>query len=398
MFKKKISIILLSALAVLLAACGSGTAKRGPTPTPIPPVVNYDKAIFTVERGPIVSEKHIYAEVVPARQDELYFKSSGFASRVSVKQGNLAKAGDVLAEQQIDDLFNQLQQAKIDLEVNQANLSSYNAKHQYDIEKANSDVIILEKQAALASISYAQALGLDKERAKLNLEIAQQNLLLAQQALQLVTEDVNPYMEQAVKRSELSVQRLEGLIAERQIIAPYDCIILKSMVRPGQEVSAYYNIFTIGDPTNLIIRSNYDYDLANMMTKDSDVKMYLHPDDEQGYAIQFVPNFMPFSDTTSEKESGVASTDYLYFSLPTDLPKDQIPLGRTITLVIVLGKKDDVLLLPPAAIREYKGLNFVIVLDGDRRRRVEIEEVGLKGTDRWEVVGDLNEGDQVLGP
>jgi hypothetical protein len=36
------------------------------------------------------------------------------------------------------------------------------------------------------------------------------------------------------------------------------------------------------------------------------------------------------------------------------------------------------LLLPPAAIREYKGLYFVIVQDGERRRRVEINEIGLK--------------------
>jgi hypothetical protein len=56
------------------------------------------------------------------------------------------------------------------------------------------------------------------------------------------------------------------------------------------------------------------------------------------------------------------------------------------------------LLLPPAAIREYKGLNFVILQEGDRRRRVEINEIGLKSTDRWEILGDLKEGDQVLGP
>ena len=53
--------------------------------------------------------------------------------------------------------------------------------------------------------------------------------------------------------------------------------------------------------------------------------------------------------------------------------------------------------LPPSAIREYKGFNFVIVQDGDRRRRVEINEIGLKGEDLWEIKADLQEGDQVLG-
>jgi adenine deaminase len=66
--------------------------------------------------------------------------------------------------------------------------------------------------------------------------------------------------------------------------------------------------------------------------------------------------------------------------------------------VITLGRKDDALLLPPAAIREYRGLNFVIVQEGERRRRVEIQKIGLKSTDHWEVIADLQEGDQVLGP
>ena len=58
----------------------------------------------------------------------------------------------------------------------------------------------------------------------------------------------------------------------------------------------------------------------------------------------------------------------------------------SVTMIVVLGRKDEALLLAPAAIREYRGQNFVIVLDGDRRRRVEINEIGLKTIDRWEVI------------
>jgi hypothetical protein len=67
-------------------------------------------------------------------------------------------------------------------------------------------------------------------------------------------------------------------------------------------------------------------------------------------------------------------------------------------MTLLLGEKDEALLLPPSAIREYRGLFFVIVQDGDRRRRVEINKIGLKTSERWEVIADLAEGDQVLGP
>lgn len=400
MFPRKASPVcfLLALLVVFLAGCSS--AGRGqPTPTPLPALVSYEKAVFTVERGSIVSEDKVNGEVVPAKQDELFFRTSGYVTRVAVKRGDMVKKGEVLAELQIDDLLNQLQQARIDLEVAQADLAKYTSQRQYDIEKAKADVIISRQRLELAKMDVQSSVGENRKRAEINLEIARQNLLLAEQALQLITEDVNPYMEQAVKRSELAVQRLEGLLAERQIVAPYDCIVLRTVIRPGQQVDAFYVVITVGDPSELLIRAPYEYDLATKLTKDSEVRLYLSSDSDQAFPVQYLPNYVPF--TTVAEEGGATQTtsaDYMYFTFPQDLTPEELPVGRGVFLTLVLGRKNDVLLLPPAAIREYKGLNFVIVIEGDRRRRVEINEIGLKTTERWEVVADLQEGDQVLGP
>jgi multidrug efflux pump subunit AcrA (membrane-fusion protein) len=208
---------------------------------------------------------------------------------------------------------------------------------------------------------------------------------------------VNIYLEQAVRRSELAVARLEGLIGERQILAPYDGTILRASVRAGQQVDGYVSAFTIGDPTNMVIRAAYESNLATRMTPDSIVNFYISSDATEAYRVNYLANFVPERgiENTNQQSS---MTDYLYFSLPADLPRDQLPLGRSVFLTVVLGQKEDVLLLPPAAIREYKGLMFVIVQDGEKRRRVEINEVGLKATDKWEVIADLQEGEQVVGP
>src|SRR5512143_2840756 len=104
MVKNKYSFLLLTVLLVsILSACSPGSG-GGATPTPLPPVVNYQQSIFKVERGPIVAEKTLMAEIVPSKQDDLYFRASGYVNRVTVKQGNVLKKGDVLAEMQIDDL------------------------------------------------------------------------------------------------------------------------------------------------------------------------------------------------------------------------------------------------------------------------------------------------------
>lgn len=393
-----VPIFLLTSLLVLLTSCGLNSS-RVPTPTPLPPLINYEEAIFTVERGSIVAKKELLGEIAPARQDELFFRASGYVTRVVVKSGDRVKQGDLLAEMQIDDLMNQLQQARIDYELAQANLSKDKAQREYDLNKAKSEVLILQKRVQLAKLDLEQAYGVDKQKAQINLDIAQENLALAEAALQVLTADTNPYMEQAVKRSQLAVERLEKMVAERQIVAPYDCQILRSSVRAGQQLETFNSVFLVGDPTDLVIRSPYSSDLEGKLEENTVVSLRIAKDTEQEYPTKYMPGFLIASSTDQAANSTTSAlSDYLFFEIPADLPEDQIRIGRQVFLTVILGQKDDVLLLPPAAIREYKGLNFVIVQEGERRRRVEINQIGLKSADRWEVIGDLREGDQVLGP
>ncbi len=394
-----VSLLLLFFLSVLLTACSSA-GSQAPTPTPLPPLVDYEKAIYTVQRGPIVAEKDLMGDIVPARQDELFFRASGYVTRVVVKAGDKVKKGDLLAEMQIDDLMNQLQQARIDYEVAQANLSKDGAEREYDLRKAKADVVILQKQVELVKIELAQSYGIEKEKAQLNLDIVQENLALAETALKVLTADTNPSMEQAVERSKLAVERLEKLIAERQIVAPYDCQILRSSVRAGQQLETFNSVFLVGDPTDLVIRSPYNRDLEGQLQETSEVTVKLARDAETRYPTRYLPGFL-VSTTTDQAAASVltsSANDYLFFAIPDSVSAEQAIVGRQVYLTVVLGRKEDALLLPPAAIREYKGLHFVIVQDGERRRRIEINQIGLKSTDLWEVIADLREGDQVLGP
>jgi HlyD family secretion protein len=367
-------------LVVMLAACGT-SAKGGPTPTPLPPLVNYQAAIYTVEKGPIISEESIFGTVVPTKQDDLFFRASGFVSRVMVKEGDVVKQGDLLAELQVDDLLNQLEQARIDLSVAQATLDK-------NISNAHHNTVIAQLQVQLAMLDIADARG------KLNLQIAQENLNVALQAEKSIASDPNSYEQQSVQRNKLAVTRLEGQVADRRIVAPYNCIIMKGRLREGQSADAFTAQFTVGDPSQLVVASPRTADLSQSLSKDSEVTLYPTSDAVDGYKVNFEPSFYLTSDTTA----GATTTgDNIYFSFPKEL-MGKLSVGRQVKLIVVLGRKDSVLLLPPAAIRNYRGINFVIVLDGDKRRRVDLYSIGLKTTERWEIVGEINEGDKVLGP
>ena len=183
--------------------------------------------MFTVEKGGLVSEKSISGEIVPANQDMLVFRTSGMVSRLIVKTGDIVKKGDLLAELAVDDLLNQLQQSRIDLEVAQSALEKAKNDREYAAKKAEIDLSIAQARLDMAKLDADNAYGLAKERADINLRIAEENYKTAQLNVQQIGDATSLKEEQVVERQKLSVTRLESLLTERQIIAPYDGVILR---------------------------------------------------------------------------------------------------------------------------------------------------------------------------
>ncbi len=394
-----LKLTLLILLAFLFTSCGA-SGQFGPTPTPLPPVVSEEKIIFPVERGRITAQRDVYAEVAPAQQDELFFRASGFIDRITVKPGDMVKAGDILAELQIDDLLNQLQQARLELEISQGSLAQAKLRHTFDVENAESDAVIAQDQVTLARLRYEQAGSSTKEAAKVELSMAEERLKTALSWVEVVKGTTDTGLEASVKRNQLAVDRLERLVSERQIIAPYDGIILDSFYSPASNVEAFLPVLMVGDPSRLLLRISFDQELAAILDETTQVTLLDKSDPDAAYPVQFLPDFLP---VTNQKTGLSTSGDeiklnYHYFSPKEALPAGLIEPGEGVKLRVVMGEKQDALLLPPAAIRGSDAFQYVIVLEDDQHRRVEIVQIGLKTTGLWEIIADLKEGDQVLGP
>ena len=65
-------------------------------------------------------------------------------------------------------------------------------------------------------------------------------------------------------------------------------------------------------------------------------------------------------------------------------------------MTVVLERKDDVVWLPPQAIRTFEGRKFVVVQEGDAQLRVDVT-VGIESEDRVEIEQGLTEGQIVIG-
>jgi multidrug efflux pump subunit AcrA (membrane-fusion protein) len=389
-------------LMMILAGCASG-APGGPTPTPIPQLVSTQQVTFKVTRGAIEAQQDISGEVVTAEQDKLFFRASGNIDQINVKTGDFFKKGDVLAELQISDLLDQLQQAQIDLKVAQDNLNIDKLQKAYNLQNAQSDAVIAQKNVDLATIALTSARGTQWQTAEINLEIAQEKLKTAQAMLELVKGEVNSNLQQVVDKNQLAVERLQKQIGDRQLIAPYDGVVLQIRLTPGISITAYDDtVALVGNPTQLIIQVPWDNQLSTTLTPLTPVSLFMNQDKSKLYPVKYIPEFLPISTSTGGITTGSTGTitlNFLYFSAPADLTYAQLPVGNRVNLHIILGSKQDALLLPPPAIRGNDVFKYVIVLEDNYHRRVEVVSIGIQTIQAWEVISpNLKEGDVILGP
>ena len=400
MLKKWVSILFLAGLLASSASCAAG-ANSGATPTPLPQVASSQQIVFTVERGPIVAQRDISGEIVPAHQDKLYFGTSGFINRVLVDRGDRVKKGDLLAELKLDDLLDQLQQAQIDLQVSQQILAIDQVQKAYDLQQAESEAVIAQKQVGLAQINLDSAVGAQRVVAQLNLDIAQEQFKTAEARLALVKARADAPADQDVQHNQSTVDSLKRLVAERQLFAPYDGIILVNRLVAGLQATAFATAIVVGDLGGIVVQVAFDDDLAKKL--DASTPAYLFPTQspEPKYPVKFISNFLPISNEQSglsESSSGDVTVNYLYFSVPDDTPRDVVQVGSAVRLNVILGSKQDALLLSPAALRGNDAFSYVIVLEDDTHRRVEVVSIGVKTVEKWEVIANLKPGDQILGP
>jgi multidrug efflux pump subunit AcrA (membrane-fusion protein) len=379
-----------------LSACSDTAIGRNNTPTPVPTLVKYDPAIFKVERGSLVSQKSLMGEIVPSKQEILSFRTEGTVSRVLVSKGSKVKAGDLIAELDVKDLLTQIQQAHIDLDVAQSALDKAKTEQLVAADRTQIDLAIAKARLDLADLDVKNSVGVARQRAILNRTIAEENYKAVELNVKQVGQSTVFNQEQVVTRQKLSVDRLESLLTDKQIKAPFDGVVLRVTIMEGKPATAFNAAVELGNPASLVIRALPDPRIQPLMDRDTEVQMSFSLEAKEQYQIKYLPDFLPFSALATDKSLTFVQ-DYMYFSVPVGLMEDQLEVGAAVNLNVIIGRRENVLLLPPAAIRNYRGLNFVIVQDGDRRRRVEITKIGLQSSDRWEVEGDLQPGDRVIG-
>lgn len=224
---------------------------------------------------------------------------------------------------------------------------------------------------------------------------AENTVSSAQASLDLKKAQARPADLQAVEAQILSaqgqVQAAEALLSNLIIRAPADGTITSVTVKVGELASALKEALILQDVTNLHAEANVSEANVAVLKPDQTVDITfdaLGPDRHFKGVVQTVnPGATVVSGVVNYKVT--VSLDNI----------SEIKPGMTANMTILVGQKDNVLVIPSRAIISKDSKKFVRVIDDTKKktyREVEVK-TGLEADGGLvEVLSGLNEGQEVV--
>lgn len=364
--------------SVLAGCSSSGGQATAPTPTPLPLQPAVEKPTYAVQRGDIVEELRLSGRVSAVRQDDLSFAQAGNIATVYVRATEEITKGRLLMELDQGERLNQLESAKLVLDRATLALKRNQERQEFGTKRAELDL-----QEARLRLQQAGT-TVERQLAQIQIERAQLNL---DEAKASTDEDLDNQVAQA----KLEYDRVKAQVDAGRLYAPYDGLVAELGGEPGGSVQAYQPVITIMDPVEREIRveNAISTDLARLSPKQNVTLRFSRYQDQP---LEAVIERLPQSATSTQSTVRADTAVHISFD-PGDLELD---IGDLVEVIVTLQRKENVLWLPPQAVRTFQGRRFVVVQDGDRQRRVDVK-LGIAGPDRVEIAEGLEENQQVIG-
>jgi multidrug efflux pump subunit AcrA (membrane-fusion protein) len=202
-------------------------AEARPASQPAQPGLPSPKIDGDSKRAPFASVK-VPATIQAFFVTDLYAKDAGYVSQVNNDIGDHVKEGQVLAviydpelQAQSDKAQAAVQQAEADVEVAKRQLAAMQA----DLTLQQ---VTLKRQQELFAGKASTAQTLDEARAKQGVSSA--NVESGKAKIKLA--------EANLEAAKAEAERLRALVEYDKIVAPYDCVVTRRLVNPGDLVQA----------------------------------------------------------------------------------------------------------------------------------------------------------------
>lgn len=298
-------------------------------------------ATAPVERGPLMTTVSATGKLAPTNQVTVGSQLSGLVVRVLVDVNDRVTAGQPLAEIDPEQIEDQIRQGRAQLGANQAQVQQARAT-------------LSETQAQLARLEEVSRLSGGRVPSGTELQTGRANVQRAQASLRVA--EANVVASQAAL-SQNQTQRARAIIR-----SPVAGVVLARQVDPGQTVAAAFNT-----PTLFVIAEDLSKMKLEVAIDEADVGTV-----KEGQKATFIVDAFPdrtfpalitrvdigsnLSATAASASSSTAtSSTGQVVSYAADLSVDNEGLelrpGMTATADIITSDKQNVLLVPNAALR-----------------------------------------------
>lgn len=385
------------ALMLLLGGCTFSLLPQGrsqeiaanePTPTPIPTRIVPLKPTYTVMEGEIVKDLVFNGRIAPVREEGLFFRTSGRLLAVYFARNDLVKQGDLIAELEVEGLEQARQGASLDLQRAQAELAKAQQGIDFAVNMAQIDLDIAE----LVLIETIR----NEPAGSFAIAVERKNVERAQLRLADIEEEIDPILFNNVQQATLNLERIDDQIDNAQIVAPFDGMLLSLSLSVGRTVEEFRPVVVLADPVDLEVSADLISNQLQDLEEGMNVNVLLmgRPGDAIGGSIRRLP--YPYGSGgggTSVEELDKSTR----VSLSMPAAEAGMRLGDLVRISAELERKEQVLWLPPQAIRIFDGRRFVLQVRNDQEQRVDVK-VGIQTIDQVEIVEGLAAGDVVIGP
>jgi biotin carboxyl carrier protein len=199
--------------------------------------------------------------------------------------------------------------------------------------------------------------------------------------------------QKAVETAQRALEKARKVVEDGRVIAPQSGEVLALSIGEGDEVQSFNPIVEIADPSHLEVAVELGGDQMRQLAEGqpAEISLLTRPDVIMPATIRQMP--APYG---SGGSGAVQEQDRTTRIQVTDTKGQELTPGSVAKIRIVLERKENVLWLPPDAVRAFEGRRFVVVRQGDRERRVTVK-VGIETEEKVEILEGVKEGDVVVG-
>jgi len=317
-------------------------------PTITPPTIA-KKPEYTVTTGTIEIKVRAVGKIMSMREEELFFVSDGYRIRdIYVQTGQEVQEGQVLAELDTTQLENQLRQKRLQMRS--------------------------EELAMIEILRQADEIPPDQlEQAKIDFE---------------------------TKRLELV--ELEEQIERAKLVAPFSGTIVSVLYNKGDQVQAYQPVMVISDLNQLAVAAELSSSDKAKVAVGMEAIVDINANGQFKGKVARLPvekqeqSYNPWDPWRGEGKSDRETIDdYMVVELE-EFPEGAAR-GTPLSVQVITERRENVVVIPPSALRTLSGRYYVQVVEEDGTKREVDVEVGQQTSTQVEIIKGLEPGQKVVG-